>query len=987
VNTKRSRVAISSAAAFALAAAVLFLGRRAESGSGGTPPAKPTHSNTVAINPANPNEAWVVNQENDSVSVVNATTGAIVDANPDPTSWSIPVGVAPRRIAFTPNGSKAYVTNSRGNVPRDRNDLNFTGSEIYGTVSVIDPATKTVSLTIVAGLGVEPYGLAVAPNGKWAVVTNLRSASLSFLDTATDQVVATHTYVRNLNFLPPGLTVADVDTDGDGLADFDSPAGVAISADSTRIYVSHFKSPWISVLEASLDASGHLLGVALDHGISLDKHHPFTPSGDPISVNVLKSQGDPRWLEDLTISPDGTRLWVPHVLHNVNHDVNDPALNPAFANRVYPAVSIVDLTTETFEWGDPLQTDGSARIEYELSQTQPPDLPAEHVPFGEGLAGSGGLTPVLTGIDEPLLGGTTTIRIWNGLGGAPAFLVVGLKEASIPLAGGTLHVAPFIILMGPMMGTPGVAGAGKFSRSFAIPNDSALVGGSVYFQGLVMDLAAPSGFAIANALRTIVGDVADGIPASRFGHRVAHPSRVEFSQDGSVAYLLDRAGEQVMAFDNSGPVPVYRSVFPRRDVPANVAPFDLARAVGDTPSGFLVFDNPATADDDARIFVMNETSRSLGQLRANHAAATMVPALPSATDVVQTDQVTPLQLEGRELFADASRPLTAKNYNNSCEACHFEGNEDSSVWRRSVGPRSTPAMFGGAFATGFYAWKAIRINLGQFYTVAGVGENGGTADLSTQELEALTAWADTVPVPLNPNRINGAFSPLALLGRDLFFGKNDTGFNPDLRDSNCTNCHPNEDINVTPPAPLAYTVDQVPIVDPSQNATHQDVCFVAQENLVGNSSQNVNSGVNLDLDGNGVPDLDRNGDGVIDLESFVPLDPDTDLSFTIPGCTTTDPTDPNYPLKTYSRLAKNFGIPTKFGVFSSAPYFHDHVVKTLRALCDPQTQAAPWLGKVRNTQHDVRGQDVQVSLQSLLHGGPAQLQQDIDAIIAFIESL
>ena len=981
------RLAASALVALAVPAAFLLLGSRAESGNGGPFPAKPTHSRTVAINPANPSEVWVVNQENDSVSVVNATTGAILDVNPDPTSVSIPVGVLPRRIAFTPTGSKAYVTNSRGNVPRNRSDLNFTGSEIYGTVSVIDPATKTVSLTIVTGLGVEPYAVAVAPNGKWAVVTNLRSASLSFLDTATNQVIWTHNYPRNLNFLPAGVAISDVDTDGDGLADFDSPAGVAISADSSRIYVSHFKSPWISVLEASLDATGHFLGATFDHGISLDKYHPFTAGGDPISVNVLKSQGDPRWLEDLTISPDGNRLWVAHVLHNVNHDVNDSSIDPAFANRIYPAVSIVDLTTETFEWGDPVQTDASARLEYELSQTQPPGLPADHVPFGEGLAGSGGRSPVLQGIDAPVLGNTTTIRMWNGLGGAPGFLVVGLTEGTFPVLGGTLHIAPFLILTGPLAGPSGIAGAGKFARSFAIPNDPVLVGGAVYFQGAVMDLGAPLGFAFSNALRTVVGDVADEIPASRFGYRVGHPSRVEFSDDGSRAYVLDRAGEQVAVFDAAAAVPRFLSVFPRRDVASNYAPFDLSRHVGDTPGGLLVVDNPATADNDARLFVLNETSRSLGFLRANHAAGVMVPVFASATSVVQTDLMTPLQREGRELFADASRPLTAHNFNNSCEACHFEGNEDSSVWRRDVGPRSTPPMFGGAAATGYYAWKAIRINLGQFFTVAGVGENGGTADLTGPELEALIAWADIVPVPLNPNRVSGALSPLALFGRDIFFGINDTGLNPNLRDSNCTTCHPNVDIDVMPPLPLSYTVDRIPIVDPMQNATHQDVCFVAQENLVANSSQNVNSGVNLDLDGDGFPDLDRNGDGILDLESFVPLDVDTEFSFTIPGCTTQDPTDPNFPLKTYSRLAKNFGIPTKFGVFSTAPYFHDHVVKSLRALCDPQAQANPWLGKVRNTQHDVRGQDVQVSLQSLLNGGPPQLQQDIDAIIAFIESL
>ncbi|MGH7149111.1 MAG: YncE family protein, partial [Planctomycetota bacterium] len=131
------RLALIPVAAAALAGA-LFLGRPGKAIAPGPPATGPTHSRAIAVNPADPNEIWVVNQENDSLSVVNATTGLVIDANPAANSVSIPVGVWPRGIAFVPNGSKAYVTNSRGNVPRDRHALNFTGSEIYGTLSVLD---------------------------------------------------------------------------------------------------------------------------------------------------------------------------------------------------------------------------------------------------------------------------------------------------------------------------------------------------------------------------------------------------------------------------------------------------------------------------------------------------------------------------------------------------------------------------------------------------------------------------------------------------------------------------------------------------------------------------------------------------------------------------------------------------------------------------------------------------------------------------------
>jgi DNA-binding beta-propeller fold protein YncE len=978
------RLALIPIAAAALAGALL-LGRPGTALPPGPPASGPTHSRSIAVNPADPNEIWVVNQENDSVSVVNATTGLVIDANPAAGSVSIPVGVWPRRIAFVPDGSKAYVTNTRGNVPRDRHALNFTGSEIYGTLSVLDPATKVVSATVVTGLGVEPYAVAVAPNGKWAAITNLRSASLSFLDTATDQVIQTFAYPTNLNFPPPGMSVSQLDTDADGQADFQTPSGLAISADSTRIYVSHFKSPFVSVLSASLSLSGDLQGVSFVKGIDLDKYVASDVFGNPINVSVLKSQGSPRFLEDLTISPNGTRLWVSHVLHNFNHDVNDPALDPAFANRIYPAVSVVDLTTETFQWSDPGQTDASARIEFELSQTQPPLLPADVVPFGVGLPGAGGFTPVLSSTGSPVLGSSIQVTVSKGFAGSAVLLVIGLTESPIPAFGGTLYTPPAFILAVPLLGPSGVPGAGSRTWTFGVPNDSSLPQGVVFAQALVFDSNAPAGFAISNAIKVVVGNTADEIPPSRFGHRVAHPNRVEFSGDGTRAYVLDRAGEQVMTFDTTGAAPRFLSVFPRRDVAANRTPFDPARGIGDTPSGIVVLDDPATADNDGVLYVMNETSRDVSLLRANHDAAVIVKGIATNPSVVQTDLLTTAQKTGREIFADASRDVTAANFNNSCEACHFEGNDDATAWRRPVGPRSTPPMFGGIFATGTLAWKAIRKNLGEFFHVAGVGENGGTAALTPAEDEALVQWAATVPVPLNPNRVNGALTPLALIGRDLYFGENSTGFNPNLRNAACANCHPKVDLNPPNTEPFAFTIDRVIIVDSGQDQAHQPLCDVMGENLLGQSFANVNSGVNLDLNNDGVPDADRNFDGIIDIESYIPLDRDLDAPFTIPGCTTSDPSDPNFPLRTYTRGAKFFMVPTKLGVFATGPYFHDHGHMTLRAVVDPSSQAFPYTGKSRNTQHDVRGSDVQVNLQSLSNG--SSFDFDIDAILAFIESL
>lgn len=97
---------------------------------------------------------WVANAgglftNSNKVTVVNATTFAIESV--------ITVGNFPEDIAFTSNGSQAFVTNSTD-----------------GTVSVIDTATRTVTQTIsLASIPLTfPFGVVVGKNDKKVFVTS-----------------------------------------------------------------------------------------------------------------------------------------------------------------------------------------------------------------------------------------------------------------------------------------------------------------------------------------------------------------------------------------------------------------------------------------------------------------------------------------------------------------------------------------------------------------------------------------------------------------------------------------------------------------------------------------------------------------------------------------------------------------------------------------------------------------------------------------------
>lgn len=85
---------------------------------------------------------------------------------------TITVGSTPMGIALTPDGSKAYVTNSAS-----------------GTVSVIDTATLAVTSTITTGG--QPVAIAMSPDGSQVFVADYLNGTYKVIATASDTVVGT----------------------------------------------------------------------------------------------------------------------------------------------------------------------------------------------------------------------------------------------------------------------------------------------------------------------------------------------------------------------------------------------------------------------------------------------------------------------------------------------------------------------------------------------------------------------------------------------------------------------------------------------------------------------------------------------------------------------------------------------------------------------------------------------------------------------------
>lgn len=137
-----------------------------------------------------------------------------------------------------------------------------------------------------------------------------------------------------------------------------------------------------------------------------------------------------------------------------------------------------------------------------------PDLPF-HVAYGTGLAGSGGFVPLLgSSGGAPRFGNPDyALELSQALPGSTTFLMVGFVPASLPFKQGTLLVdafsGPGLVLALPVLGPPGVPGAGGFTLPAPVPEEPLFAGLTWYAQHVVQDAGAPKGYALSNAIEVL----------------------------------------------------------------------------------------------------------------------------------------------------------------------------------------------------------------------------------------------------------------------------------------------------------------------------------------------------------------------------------------------------------------------------------------------------------------------------------------------------
>jgi YVTN family beta-propeller protein len=243
---------------------------------------------------------WVVNPDNDTVSVFDAATRAKLA--------EIGVGTAPRTVAIAPDGA-VWVVNKAS-----------------ATISIVNAETLTVTRTIALPRASQPYGIVMANGSGTALITAEATGSLLMVNTAS-------------LLLTSEVAVGP------------NPRHLALTADGSTAYVSRFITrplPGESTVNVKTSLDGQPVGgevvVVSVPAMSVLRTIVLAHSDNPDFEN--QGRGFPNYLGAAAISPDGTHAFVPSKQDNLLRGGARDGLMLNFQNTVRAVSSRVDLARQ-----------------------------------------------------------------------------------------------------------------------------------------------------------------------------------------------------------------------------------------------------------------------------------------------------------------------------------------------------------------------------------------------------------------------------------------------------------------------------------------------------------------------------------------------------------------------------------------------------------------------------------------------------------------
>ena len=259
-----------------------------------------------------PARVWVVNPDNDSVTVFDAAMNTRLA--------EIPVGTRPRTLAQAPDG-RIWVVNQ--------------GS---ASLSIVSPASLAVVQTVAMGRASQPFGIVVAADGSAYVTEEAsgRIVRLSATGVAAATAAAAGPNVRHL----------------------------AINATGTHLLAARFITPALpgegtATVQTSVSGAprgGELVLVATS-GMVVQRTVVLRHSDKP--DNTVQGRGVPNYLGAPVVSPDGRSIWVPSKQDNIQRGMLRDGQQLDFQNTVRAISSRIDLAT--------LAEDVAARVDHDNS--------------------------------------------------------------------------------------------------------------------------------------------------------------------------------------------------------------------------------------------------------------------------------------------------------------------------------------------------------------------------------------------------------------------------------------------------------------------------------------------------------------------------------------------------------------------------------------------------------------------------------------------
>ena len=277
---------------------------------------RPTGSSTMALEPrsAASTRLWVVNQDNDSVSVFDTATNLRLA--------EVAVGSMPRSVAVAPDG-RIWVVNKGAS-----------------SISVISPSSLAVVQTIATPRASLPFGVAFSPDASAAYVTMEALGQLYKYSPTSGALLGT---------VAVGAT----------------PRHLSVAAASDRILVSLFITPplpgegtaVVQTASGSTQLGGQVVVVnAPSFGVERTVALRHSDKVD----NALQGRGVPNYLGAPVIAPDGTSAWVPSKQDNIKRGTLRDGQNLDFQNSVRAISSRIDLSTFSEDYAARVDHDNSS---------------------------------------------------------------------------------------------------------------------------------------------------------------------------------------------------------------------------------------------------------------------------------------------------------------------------------------------------------------------------------------------------------------------------------------------------------------------------------------------------------------------------------------------------------------------------------------------------------------------------------------------------